>query len=317
MEGEKLSVKIEPEEDLENDLHQGDALEDEKKTEDYLPIKPEVILEEDIHSYQSPEFEFVSIPINLPSIKVELDTYPNKSRCIQMTSSNNDFSEEEKKGNSLNYNCTKIRSTCLVDDCLKQEMKGGYCKLHGNKPICKEDACPKCPVKDGYRAKHGGIVDRSTCKEDTCPKWAVKGGYCVKHGGIVVRYTCKEDACPKWAVKGGYCREHSGIVVKYTCKEDACPKRAVKEGYCVKHGGTVLKSACKEDTCPNWAVKGGSLDLPRMEVSQDLLSSTGQAPSLYELDISGMFGLGSGRVQSMLLKNIIGQLHRKEGAQLS
>nr|CAD7200394.1 unnamed protein product [Timema douglasi] len=131
----------------------------QKKTEDYLPIKPEVILEEDIQSYQSPEFEFVSIPINLPSIKVELDTNPNKTEYIPAISFNNDCSKQKKKEEYfINNKGTQLRSTCKEGVCPNLALKGedsppSSSEDHTHSPVTVLCRRPEGVMKRGHLSK--------------------------------------------------------------------------------------------------------------------------------------------------------------------
>ncbi|CAG2055470.1 unnamed protein product, partial [Timema podura] len=195
MEGGNISLKIEPDEDLENHLLQQVKLEFE--TENNLQVKSEVFLKKEVLSYQTPEFEFVSVPTNHPPIKVEFTTYPNKSGYIQVRSFNNDcFKNGKTEGYSINFKGSK-------------------------KYTCKQDVCPKWPVKGGYCVKHGGIKTNpniSGCTEirsfnNDWPKREQKEEYSMNNKVTQLRPTCQEVVCSNFALKGGYCKKHGGLKV--------------------------------------------------------------------------------------------------------
>nr|CAD7255940.1 unnamed protein product [Timema shepardi] len=212
MEGGNISLKIEPDEELENNLLQQVKLE--VKTENNLQGKSEVFLKEEVLSYQTPEFEFVSVSPNHPPIKVEFTVrrlqfpekitaasssifftmlqqslrgvfleepalgwlkYPNKSGYIQVRSFNNDcFKHEKTEGYSIDYKDSK-KYRCKQDT---NPIISGSTEVRSF-----NNDCPKQEHKEEY-SNNKGTQLRSTCKEVVCSNVALKGDYCKKHGGL-------------------------------------------------------------------------------------------------------------------------------------
>nr|CAD7424582.1 unnamed protein product [Timema monikensis] len=185
MEGEKVSVKIEPEEDLENHLHQREALEDE--TEDYIPIKPEVILEEDLQSYKSPEFEFVSIPINLPSIKVEPDKHPNETEYIATRSFNNDCSKQKKKEEYfINNKGTQLRSTCKEGVCPNLALKGDTLNDIGPKEVLTEDEDIRQLLEESNK------IHPTNCSQQETKQMSIAESEVLRYVAGYIAHRCKD-----------------------------------------------------------------------------------------------------------------------------
>nr|CAD7412189.1 unnamed protein product [Timema cristinae] len=136
--------------------------------------------------------------------------------------------------------------------------------LQTNRKIskCKEDKCPQWDRIVDRCIRHGGIRAKklSYCKEEGCSNKAKSGGKCIRHGGV--KATCKHEGCSKNAKRGGKCIRHGGIQLKMKCKEEGCSKNAQGVGKCIKHGGT--QATCKEEGCSKNAqggVMGAKADL--------------------------------------------------------
>nr|CAD7411023.1 unnamed protein product [Timema poppensis] len=180
MERKTFIVKIEPEEDLEYNLHH---VELENKSEIDRPIKPEECLEEEIHDYQQPEF------ILLPSIKEELPIYQ----------------ESLNLSNPLeNYGTSQTVYKELISRPLQTNRKISK---------CKEDKCPQWDRIVDRCIRHGGIRAKkiSYCKEEGCSNKAKSGGKCIRHGGV--KATCKHEGCSKNAKRGGKNADNSQQLV--------------------------------------------------------------------------------------------------------
>nr|CAD7605720.1 unnamed protein product [Timema genevievae] len=289
MERHTFSVGIEPEEDLERNIHHEEL---EIKSEVDPPIKSEKCLKEEVNDYQLPKY--LPGPITFYPIKEELISE------IDLPLKSEDYFQEEVYANQQPEDCTSpiflpikeelpneqenLKYSSLLEQYETSQTKFDNLITHSlktkkNEAKCKEDCCSKYAESES-KGRYGWAW--ATCTKEGCSQWTLSGGICIKHGGV--RASCKEEGCSERVVRGGKCIKHGEVTTtskeeewykwagggvecnkrertQATCKEGCSKwvvrvsKWVVKEGKCVKHGATRTK--CKEEGCHKWSMRRG------------------------------------------------------------
>ncbi|CAG2055979.1 unnamed protein product, partial [Timema podura] len=194
MEKDPLAVKIEPEDDLENNIQHEETLEIESQFD--IPIKSERRLKE-VYECQQPEYgqrPTVFSPNKEELEKVlKVELYNN---CQTPVYEQNiillPHFKEEPDMDPDNSNCYDQDQ----DSCIRH---GG-----SNYSRCEEEEWSKIAQRQDNYIKYGGTYSKRICKEEGCFKCARRGGKCIKHGGIQTKRVCKEEGCSKNALKGDF-----------------------------------------------------------------------------------------------------------------
>nr|CAD7406880.1 unnamed protein product [Timema poppensis] len=227
-----LTVKSEPKEDEEYDIHQEVKLEMECEVD--LPIKSPESVKVEVRDYQQPEY--IQVPVTIPPIKEEL--------CCDLPIK----SPEVVKVEECDYQQPEYIQVPVTIPPIKEELCANPANLQcpslleqygGTSVQSEDDSLKRCKY-----INHGGTSSSESCKEDEGSNWA-KGA---KHERTQYRGTCSQEGCPKVAQRGGNCVKHGGTQYRKTCEEEGCVKQARGgDNKCVKHGGTNNHRTCKEE----------------------------------------------------------------------